>query len=248
MPEGRKGDAPDERRSPSSTSPIRRYATPSPSGGRYGELAARARNGVPDGRAHRPGPGREVWREGRYRDLSVTLFDPDGNVVDPADRAAIRFARFHWTGWRLLEPYRRAVDHGLRHRIGRRDGEWSIAITTLSASGKVIAAKSDGELADRRHLPHPARRRSDANARRNRGRKSYSSFCNVITLPSDDCLGRYGVDPTDDSHGFRHPGRQPLHRTDDPARRDIAAARGDRRAAVAQPGRCRRADLGARRT
>lgn len=79
--------------------------------------------------------------------LAVTLFDPDGNVVDPADRAAIRFARFHWTGWRLLEPYQAGqstTDYVIESVGGT--AKWAIAITTLSASGKVIAAKADGEL------------------------------------------------------------------------------------------------------
>ena len=80
--------------------------------------------------------------------LSVTLFDPDGNVVDPADRAAIRFARFHWTGWRLPSPYTDEKTSTTDYVIESAGGtvKWSIAITTLSATGQVVAAKADGEL------------------------------------------------------------------------------------------------------
>jgi hypothetical protein len=79
--------------------------------------------------------------------LPMTIFDSDGAVVDAADRSAIRFARFRWSGWKLLEPYQAGqsiTDYVLESTTA--SGKWSIAISALSSSGTVIAIRSEGEL------------------------------------------------------------------------------------------------------
>ncbi|TWT15416.1 hypothetical protein [Reyranella sp. CPCC 100927] len=80
--------------------------------------------------------------------LPITVFDPDGNVVDANDRAAIRFARFRWAGWRLIEPYQAGqsiTDYVLESTAA--SGKWSITISALSNGGAVIAIKTEGEVA-----------------------------------------------------------------------------------------------------
>jgi hypothetical protein len=80
--------------------------------------------------------------------LPMTTFDPDGNTVDANDRAAIRFARFRWAGWRLLEPYQAGqsvTDYVLESAAS--GGKWSITMSALSNSGTVIAIRTQGELA-----------------------------------------------------------------------------------------------------
>jgi hypothetical protein len=79
--------------------------------------------------------------------LPMTIFDTEGNTVDANDRAAIRFARFRWAGWRLLEPYQAGqsiTDYVLESAAS--GGKWSVTISALSNSGTVIAIKTDGEL------------------------------------------------------------------------------------------------------
>lgn len=80
--------------------------------------------------------------------LPMTVFDPDGNVIDANDRAAIRFARFRWSGWRLIEPYQAGqsiTDYVLESTA--TSGKWSVTISALSNSGTVIAIETEGELA-----------------------------------------------------------------------------------------------------
>lgn len=80
--------------------------------------------------------------------LPMTIFDPDGAIVEAVDRAAIRFARFRWSGWRLLEPYQAGqsiTDYVLESMA--TNSKWSIAISALSNSGTVIAIRTEGELA-----------------------------------------------------------------------------------------------------
>ncbi|HJQ57707.1 MAG TPA: hypothetical protein VJ890_12410 [Vineibacter sp.] len=80
--------------------------------------------------------------------LPMAIFDPDGNTVDANDRAAIRFARFRWAAWRLLEPYQAGqsiTDYVLESTA--TSGKWSITISALSNSGTVIAVRTDGEIA-----------------------------------------------------------------------------------------------------
>jgi hypothetical protein len=82
--------------------------------------------------------------------LPMTIFDSDGAVVDAADRSAIRFARFRWSGWKLLEPFQAGqsiTDYVLESTTA--SGKWSIAISALSNSGTVIAIRSEGDLAAR---------------------------------------------------------------------------------------------------
>ncbi|HEX2884958.1 hypothetical protein [Vineibacter terrae] len=79
--------------------------------------------------------------------LPMTVFDSDGNPVDANDRSAIRFARFRWSGWRLLEPYQAGqsiTDYVLESTAAA--GKWSVSISALSNSGTVIAIKTDGEI------------------------------------------------------------------------------------------------------
>lgn len=79
--------------------------------------------------------------------LPMTIFDPEGNVVDANDRAAIRFARFRWAGWRLLEPYQAGqsiTDYALESTA--TGGKWTITVSALSNSGTVIAVRTEGEL------------------------------------------------------------------------------------------------------
>ena len=79
--------------------------------------------------------------------LPMTVFDPDGNAVDANDRAAIRFARFRWSGWKLLEPYQAGqsiTDYVLEATAS--SGKWSITISALSNSGTVIAIRTEGEV------------------------------------------------------------------------------------------------------
>lgn len=80
--------------------------------------------------------------------LPMTVFDPDGNVIDANDRAAIRFARFRWSGWRLIEPYQAGqsiTDYVLESTA--TSGKWSVTISALSNSGTVIAIETEGEIA-----------------------------------------------------------------------------------------------------
>jgi hypothetical protein len=80
--------------------------------------------------------------------LPMTVFDPDGNVVEANDRAAIRFARFRWSGWKLLEPYQAGqsiTDYVLEATA--TSGKWSVTISALSNSGTVIAIATEGEVA-----------------------------------------------------------------------------------------------------
>ena len=80
--------------------------------------------------------------------LPMTVFDPDGNVIDANDRAAVRFARFRWAGWRLIEPYQAGqsiTDYVLESTAA--SGKWSVTISALSNSGTVIAIKTEGEVA-----------------------------------------------------------------------------------------------------
>ncbi|MCW5747006.1 MAG: hypothetical protein KIT36_12505 [Alphaproteobacteria bacterium] len=79
--------------------------------------------------------------------LPMTIFDPDGNAVDANDRAAIRFARFRWSGWKLLEPYQ--ADQSVTDYVVEStatSGKWSIVISALTNSGTVIAVRTDGEI------------------------------------------------------------------------------------------------------
>ena len=79
--------------------------------------------------------------------LPMTIFDPDANPVDANDRAAIRFARFRWSGWKLLEPYQAGqsiTDYVLESTA--TGGKWSVTISALSNSGTVIAIRTDGEI------------------------------------------------------------------------------------------------------
>jgi hypothetical protein len=80
--------------------------------------------------------------------LPMTIFDPEGNAVDANDRAAIRFARFRWSGWKLLEPYQAGqsiTDYVLESMA--TSGKWSITLSALSNSGTVIDIRTDGEIA-----------------------------------------------------------------------------------------------------
>lgn len=80
--------------------------------------------------------------------LPITLFDPDGKVIEASDRAAIRFARFRWAGWKLLEPWQAGqsvTDYVLESTATA--GKWSLTISVLSDSGTLVAIKSDGEIA-----------------------------------------------------------------------------------------------------
>jgi hypothetical protein len=77
----------------------------------------------------------------------MTIFDSDGAVVDAIDRAAIRFARFRWSGWKLLEPYQAGqsiTDYVLESTA--TSSRWSIAISALSNSGTVIAIRTEGDF------------------------------------------------------------------------------------------------------
>lgn len=79
--------------------------------------------------------------------LPMTVFDPDGNAVDASDRAAIRFARFRWSGWKLMEPYsagQSITDYVLEATA--TSGKWSVTISALSNSGTIIAITTEGEV------------------------------------------------------------------------------------------------------
>lgn len=79
--------------------------------------------------------------------LPMAVFDPEGNTVDTSDRGAIRFARFRWSGWKLLEPYpagQSITDYVLESTA--TTGRWSVTISALSNSGTVVAIRTEGEV------------------------------------------------------------------------------------------------------
>jgi hypothetical protein len=79
--------------------------------------------------------------------LPMTIFDADANPVDANDRAAIRFARFRWSGWKLLEPYQAGqsiTEYVLESTASA--ARWSVSIAALSNSGTVITIRTEGEI------------------------------------------------------------------------------------------------------